>query len=541
MNPSVPWLVLLLLLLVAALSVASCRIQVTRPVLMLVAGVAIAFVPVWPGLSLEPELVLTLLLPPLLYTSGVNMSWRGFRSYLRPILLLAVGCVLFTAVAVAAVVHWAFGFPWAVGLVLGAIVSPPDSVAPAAVLRSLGVPRRLVSILEGESLVNDATALVLFSFALAAVVSGELSIASGVARFGAIVLGELAWGITLGWVMLRLRRLAADPRAEVLLALATPYLAFWPPHQIGGSGVIACVACGLYISWNGRDFISPATRLQGYFIWDLVSWTVEAVLFLLTGLQAHRVLEAIARGGLDHAIVVALLVSLTVILIRFVWVFPATYLPRLLPWCRRRAPPTDWRSAVLVAYTGLRGAVSLAAALSIPLMAGAEPFPHRDLILFTTFVVIAATLVGQGAPLPRVVRALGLTRAGREEAAANRRDEDSTRLEALEAVLAALDQAQARGVSEGVVASLRRQHADRRRHLSSSADVSTPDDPVSEAGQLQLKLVRVERAVINRRYLANRLTDEARRRIERELDLEEAQIRHVITNAGARSGNLQEA
>jgi CPA1 family monovalent cation:H+ antiporter len=382
---------------------------------------------------------------------------------------------------------------------------------------------------------------VLFSFALAAVVSGEVSIASGVARFAGIVFGELAWGVSLGWAMLRLRRFAEDPRAEVLLALASPYLAFWPPHELGGSGVIACVACGLYVSWNGRDFISPATRLQGYFIWDLVSWTVEAVLFLLTGLQAHRVLAAIESGGLDHAFVVAGLVSLTVILIRFAWVFPVTYLPRLLPWGRRGTPPPDWRATVLVAYTGLRGAVSLAAALSIPIMAGAEPFPQRDLILFTTFVVIAVTLVGQGAPLPRLVHGLDLARAGREEAAANRRDEDRARIEALEAMLAALDQARARGVSEAVVASIRQQHADRRRHLSSSADVSTPDDPISEAGQLQLELVQVERGVINRAYLANRLTDEARRRIERELDLEEAQIRHVITNAGARSAGWQEA
>ena len=539
MDASVSWLVLGLMLLVAALSVASCRFQVTRPVLMLMAGVAIAFVPALPALSLDPELVLTLLLPPLLYSSGVNMSWRSFRSYLRPILMLAVGCVVFTAVAVAAVVHYAFGFPWAVGLVLGAIVSPPDAVAPAAVLRSLGVPRRIVAVLEGESLVNDATALVLFSFALAAVASGQVSIGDGVVRFLTIVAGELAWGIVLGWAMLHLRRLAADPRAEVLLALATPFLAFWPPHEAGGSGVIACVACGLYVSWNGRDFISPATRLQGYFIWDLVGWTVEAVLFLLTGLQAQRVLEAIGSGGLGHALVVAGLVSLAVIVVRFVWVFPATYLPHLLPSVHRREPLPTWRATFLVGYTGLRGVVSLAAALSIPLTAGAVPFPHRDLILFATFVVIAVTLVGQGVPLPALVRRLGLARAGREEAVANRRDEDQARLEALEAMFAALDAARARGVSADVVASVRRQHCDRRRHLSSSADASTPEDPISDVGQLQLELVGVEREAINRAYLANRLTDEARRRIERELDLEEAQVRHVIANAGMRNGTAE--
>ncbi len=265
-------LALALALLVAGLSVAARRLRFASPLLMLLVGALLGFAPGMPTIALDPDAVLLALLPPLLYSSGVGMSWRGFRSNLRPILLLAVGCVLFSATAVAAVSHFALGVPWDVGFVLGAIVSPPDAVAPKAVLRRIGLPRRLITVLEGESLVNDATALVAFSFALGAVATGSFSLSAAAVQFVVVVAGEIAFGIAVGWSMLRLRHLADDPRAEVLLAFATPFLAFWPAHALGGSGVVACVAAGLYVSWNGRRWIRPATRLQGYFIWDLVVW-----------------------------------------------------------------------------------------------------------------------------------------------------------------------------------------------------------------------------------------------------------------------------
>ena len=230
---------------VAFLSVAARRLRAAPSILMLLAGVALAFVPGLPTVTLKPDLVLLLLLPPLLYWSGVGMSWRGFCANLRPILLLAIGCVLATATAVAAVAHFALGLSWPVGFMLGAIVSPPDAVAPMALMRHLRLPRRLVTILEGESLVNDATALVIFSFALEALMAGTFSPTVATAKFVIIVVGEIAYGIAVGWLMLRLRHYARDPRAEVLLALVTPFLAFWPPHEVGGSGVIACVTAGL--------------------------------------------------------------------------------------------------------------------------------------------------------------------------------------------------------------------------------------------------------------------------------------------------------
>ncbi len=428
------------LVAVTALAAAGARrLAMPHSILLVLVGIALAFTPSLPQVALDPNLMLLLLLPPLLYSSGVGMSWDGFRANLRPIMLLAVGCVLFTAATVAAIAHWLLSLPWAVGLVLGAVVSPPDAVAPMAIARRLTVPQRILTVLEGEGLVNDATALILFSFALAAVENGRISVAAAAASFALIVIGELSWGVAVGWAMLRLRRLAKDPQVEIVLALLTPYLAFWPPHALGGSGVLAAVATGLYVSWNGPRFIAPATRLQGYFVWGLVVHLVEGVVFLLTGLQAHVILRGLGSAGWAWALLVGLAISLVVMAVRFVWVFPATYLPRwLVPAIRARDPAPGWQYPFLIGFTGIRGAVSLAAALSIPLTVNGAPFPDRDLVLFATFLVILVTLVGQGTALPHVIARLGLAKAGGAEAAEDKRREVAARVEGVKAVLARL-------------------------------------------------------------------------------------------------------
>ena len=524
---------LALMLLIAALSVAARRLHLPSPILMLLTGTGLAFIPHLPAVEIEPEFVLLLLLPPLLYTSGVGMSWRGFRTNLRPILLLAIGCVLFTAAAVAAAVHVVLGVSWPVGFVLGAIVSPPDAVAPMAVLRAVHLPRRIVTVLEGESLVNDATALVTLGFAIAAVGSRPFSLSSAVLQFCLIAIAEIGFGIAVAYAMLRLRHRLADARAEVLLALATPFLAFWPPHAAGGSGVIACVAAGLYVSWNGRTLIRPATRLQGYFIWDLVVWAVEALVFLLAGLQARTVVSALTGEGWQRALGAAVLTSGVVVLIRFVWVYPATYLPRwLIPAVRRADPSPDWRQPFLVAFTGLRGAVSLAAALLIPPLLDGVAFPDRDLVLVATYGVIIVTLVGLGSALPTVVRALGLDHRGAQEARNNKQAERQVRLEAIDEVLTRLEVAAAPTDADPRSAELRRRHEDRRAYYTRAA---TPVAAVPhEASSQDLRMLDVERAAVARAYIENRLTDEARRRIERELDLEDARIRHAMESSGQR-------
>src|SRR6202030_2972116 len=256
-------IVVLLLVVVAAVAVIAIRLKIPPAILLVLTGVGLALVPGLPSVELAPELVLLLVLPPVIYSSAVAMSWREFRFNLRPISLLAVGCVVFTTLATAAVTHWILGLSWPVGFIIGAIVSPPDAVAPLSIARRMQLPRRILVILEGEGLANDATALILYRFAVAAVSLGVFSFGQALGMFAAIVAGEIVWGIGVGSLMLRLRRWVHDPRIEILFSILTPFLAFWPPAHLGGSGVLATVTTGLYISWNGLRLISAATRLQG--------------------------------------------------------------------------------------------------------------------------------------------------------------------------------------------------------------------------------------------------------------------------------------
>src|SRR5476651_932846 len=242
---------LFMLAVLAAVAVAAKRLNIAPSILSVVAGIGIALIPGLPKVTLAPEVVLLVILPPLIYSAGVAMSWREFKFNLRPIALLAFGCVLFTTCAVAAAAHYLLNFDWAVGFLLGAIVSPPDVVAPLSIARRLGLPRRLVVVLEGEGLANDATALVLYRFAVIAVSTGTFSLGQASGTFALIVVGELAWRIAVGWLSLRLRQWAHNPRVEITLSLMTPYLAYWIPEHLGGSGVLATVATGLYVSWNG--------------------------------------------------------------------------------------------------------------------------------------------------------------------------------------------------------------------------------------------------------------------------------------------------
>jgi Na+/H+ antiporter len=521
-------------LLVAALSIAARRLRIATPVLMLTGGALLTLVPDLHLVVIDPDLVLLVMLPPLLYSSGVGMSWRGFRASLGPILFLAIGCVLVTAGVVATAAHFLLGLSWPVGFVLGAIVSPPDAVAPMAILRRMPLPRRLHTVLEGESLVNDATALVILSFALAAVGSATFSLPVAALKFVAIVGGELAFGVIVGFLMLRLRHAVSDARAEVMLALATPFIAFWPPHAVGGSGVIACVVAGLYVSWNGRRLIRPTTRLQGYFIWDLIVWGVEALLFLLAGLQARSVLGALTAETWPRSLAAAALTCVIVIVIRFVWIFLGSYLPCLIARAsHRKYQAQDWRQLFFISFTGLRGAVSLAAALLVPAAIVGQPFPDRELLLFTTYSVIVVTLVGLGGTLPLLVRVLGIDRQGAEEAVRNKRDEQQARLQALDSVLEAIPEDHPSGRSASLRGRLRARHEYYER-----ASMRTGSVAPSSEDTIDLELLAVERQAVDIAYGENRLTDEARRRIERELDLEDARLRHAMESSGLRTDDV---
>src|SRR6201990_2227467 len=299
MIPSIQLLVGLLLV-ISVVAFIAVRLQIPASILLVLAGVGLGLPAALPNVELSPEGVLLLVLPPIIYSASVAMSWNEFRWNLRPLALLAVGCVVFTASAVAAATHFFLGFSWQLGFVLGAIVSPPDAVAPLSVARRLNLPRRIVVILEGEGLANDATALILYRFAVAAVGGGAFSLTNAVGAFLAIVAGELVWGIAVGWLMLRLRRWVRDARVEIMLSVLTPFLAYWPPEFLGGSGVLATVATGLYISWNGLRLISAPTRLQGIFFWDFLIYVIEGLVFLLTGLQAHTLVAGLKTHALSQ-------------------------------------------------------------------------------------------------------------------------------------------------------------------------------------------------------------------------------------------------
>lgn len=507
----------------AATAVLARRINVAPAVLSLLAGIALAFVPGMPQFELPPDVVLLGVLPPLIYSAGVAMSWREFRFSLRLITLLAVGCVIFTACLVATATHYLIGLPWGVGFVLGAIVAPPDVVAPLAVARKLGLPRRLLVVLEGEGLANDATTLILYRFAVVAITTGAFSLPKAAGTFVAILACELAFGLAIGWLSLRLRHWARDPQVEITLSLLTPYVAYLIPEHFGGSGVIATVACGLYISWNGPLLISAATRLQGIFFWDLVIYLVEGLLFLVTGFQMRAIIEKSKAFPLVEVLQVTALVMAVIVIARFVWVYAATYLPRTLSaGLRQRDPAPNWRWTFVVAFTGVRGAVSLAAALALPFtLASGDSFPQRDLILFVSFNIILITLVGFGLGLPLVTRWLKINEAGRREYIAEHQAELEARREALTKALASLDaMTDDRELSDEVVKILRARHEVRSNQLPEELD---PEVDVSALGtDLVRELIAEERKFIHAQLRDGKITDESRRRIERDLDLEEA-------------------
>jgi len=527
-------ILVLLLIAIAAVAVVAARINIPSSILLVIAGVGLALLPGLPAVRISPDVVLLLVLPPVIYSSAVAMSWREFRFNLRPITLLAVGCVVFTTVAVAAAGHWLLGLSWQVGFVLGAIVSPPDAVAPLSIARRMCLPRRIPAILEGEGLANDATALILYRFAVAAALGGVFSFGHAMAAFITIVIGEVLWGIAIGWLMLRLRHWVRDPRIEILISVLTPFLAYWPPQHLGGSGVLATVTTGLYISWNGLRLISASTRLQGIFFWDFLIYLINGMVFLLTGLQARTLSAGIRSYPASQLVISAVVVSVVVIATRFIWMFPATYLPRwLIPAVARKDPSPPWQFPFVLAFTGVRGIVSLAAALAIPLQTDdGAPFPHRDLVL--SFVIVLVTLVGQGLTLPWVIRKVGLANAGRRERVQGTAAEFAARRRAIAFVIDRLDHLTAENqIPDDICTRLR---AHRREQLNEielrSDDSAEHKQRLNLFDDTELQLITAERGFINDLYTRGELKDEARRRIERGLDLREAEIANLREEMG---------
>jgi len=511
-----------LLGVVAAITIAARRIGIPYPILMVVGGLALGLVPGVPRVELDPETVLLVFLPAILFSAAFLSSPRDLWRNLRPITLLAFGLVLMTTLAVAIVMMILVpGIGWPAAIALGAIVSPPDAIAATAIAQRLGLPRRLVTVLEGESLVNDATALVTYRLALAAAASGAFSLGDAAVSFVAVAAGGVLVGLVVGaaatWILRRL----ADPPVEVLISLLTPFAAYLPAERFGVSGVLAAVTAGLILGWYAPRIMSSDTRILGFGAWQMTIFVLNGLAFILIGLQLPTVLEGLGTYTPGELAGLAGAVVTTVILVRVAWVFPATYLPRILiPSVNRRDPAPRPNVVLVLGWAGMRGVVSLAAALALPaVLPNGDTFP-RHLLIFLTFAVILATLVGQGLTLPWLIRWLGLGDDGSAE-----QEELHAREAATEAALQRLDElvTEVPGHLE-LVDRLREQYRDRAQHFSRQHQADT----VVEMDQEEIEHERIRREVLGAERLAvldlrNRgvISDEALRRVERDLDLDE--------------------
>jgi len=516
-----------LLVAIAALALISRKSPIPYPVLLVLGGLALAFIPGIPRVGLEPDIVFLLFLPPLLYPAALFTPWRDFQRNLRPILLLAIGLVLFTTISVGWLAHYLIeDFPLAAGFALGAIISPPDAIAATAIAERLRVPRRIVAILEGESLVNDATALVTLRLAVLAVVSGSYSVAQATGQFllvaaGGILIG-LAVGVITAWIVKRID----DPPIEITISLLTPFAAYLPAEKLGVSGVLAVVCVGLYHGWHAPEFTTPRTRLQAGPVWAMIDFILTGFIFLLIGLQLPAILHRLSGRSIPQLVWYATVISLAVIVVRILWVFPASYLPRLLfKRIRERDPYPAWQHVMVVGWTGMRGVVSLAAALALPATGGdSKPFPGHDLILFLTFVVILVTLVVQGLSLPALLRWLGV-----EDDRAGEREELMARLKANQAALARLDEVASRQPPDGrALQRLRVEYEDRIHQLEAS-EAGTVETArgifSSDYEELSREALRGEREAILQLRNQRVINDEVMRRIQRDIDLAETRLR----------------
>ncbi len=516
---------LALLAVVPALVWAAQRVGVPYPILLVLGGLGIGYLPGVPSLQVDPEIIFLVFLPPLVHAAGYRSSPRELKANAGPIALLSVGLVIATTAGVAAAAHALVpGLSWPVALVLGAIVSPTDTVAAASIFRRLGVPERVVSILEGESLINDGTGLVLYRVALAAVVAGSLSAAGSLRDLFLVGIGGAAFGLVVAFVVRQVRRHLDDPLVEIAVTLLTPYLAYVPAEQLGLSGILAGVASGVYLGWWHSEITSPGTRLQADAFWEVFIFLLESILFVLIGLQVPTVLDALGdRSSLELARW-AVLVSLAVIGIRVVWVFVVTYLPPLLSPRLRVVKNPDWRNVAVISWAGMRGAVSLAAALAIPLtIESGAPFPNRDLVLFLTLAVIGATLVVQGLTLPVLIKLLGV-----EEVETDERKAAVARFRTTEAALGRIaelsfedDEARQNALDRA-----REMYTARARQLTGICRTGIPDTEDSELAWLQLRgeLLDVERAALRDLQREGRVNIGVLRQVERDLDLEEGRL-----------------
>jgi monovalent cation/hydrogen antiporter len=518
--------VLGLLMLVTALAVYADRLKVPYPILLVLMGLGIGFVPGLPAVNLSPDIVLLVFLPPILYSAAWYTTWTEFKQSAEPISVLALGLVLATTLVVAWAAHSVVpGMGWAAAFTLGAIVSPPDAVAATAVAKQLNLPRKLVTVLEGESLVNDSTGLIAYRFGVAAVVTGAFSLAEASLRFVVVAAGGVAIGLLIGWLAVQVhRRVKVEPAIETMITILTPFAAYLPAEYFHVSGVLGVVTAGLYVGKSAPELHSPQMRMHAVAVWDMLIFSLNSLIFILIGLQLPQIMAAISGQSLGKLLTEAAVVSGAAILARLLFIYAADLLSgRVRRALGRRPVFPSLKFATVLGWTGMRGVVSLAAALALPLTtASGAPFPHRNEILFLTFSVILATLVLQGLTLPALIRRL------RFAADTSHHDQEHlARQAALEAAQAHLESefATQPDLPPAVVAHLRQTYQGRTKHLHERHHLAqNPDSETAVFLRLSRQALAVERRTVVGLRNQGLVNDEVLHAIERDLDLEEARL-----------------
>jgi monovalent cation/hydrogen antiporter len=513
-----------------ALTYVARRLRIADPIMLLLGGIVLSQLPDLPDIQLAPDVVFLLFLPPILFGAAYFTPIRDFKANLRPILLLAIGLVLFTTAVVAFVAQQLTGMPTAVAVALGAIVAPPDAVAATAIFQRLGVPRRIVTILEGESLLNDASALIVYRLGVVAGAAGASTVAfslgnaaaglgGAVVDFVVVGAGGLAVGAVVGAIVSRTLHRTADPVIEIIVTLVAPTTAYLAAEQIGVSGVLATVVAGLITGQNAARVLSPDARLMGFGVWQTLIWLINATVFMLIGLQLPVILEAVLADHTPGELLgLGLAVSATAIIARIVWVYPATYLPRFFSAkLRARDPYPPARAVFIISWAGMRGVVSLAAAFALP-----PDFPSRDLILFLTFCVIVATLVGQGLTLPWLIRHLGVLAPSGENS-----EEVHARLAAVEAALRRLEEMKNEYPDHlPLIEQLREEYEHEAGHVMPNPGAG-PDEAEQELldhRAIRSAVLVAEREAVIALRDAGVINDQTLRAIERDLDLEALRV-----------------
>jgi Na+/H+ antiporter len=512
---------------VAFLLVLAYHMRIPYPILLVVGGGALAFVPGLPEVTLDPDLVLVVILPPLLYAAAFFSSLRDLRANLAPIGLLAVGLVIATTLVVGVVAHrFVDDLSWGAAFTLGAVLSPTDPVSATAIASRAGAPRRFVTIIEGESLLNDSSALILYKATVAAVVTGSFSLLDSGIGFVLGAAAGIAIGIVVGVIVSRVRSMVDDAPTEITISLLTPYFAYLPAEALGVSAVLAAVTAGIWLGWRAPRLITPAVRIQSFSVWEILTFVLNAALFVLVGLQLPQVV-----GRIDDVYPVSdlvwwsALVFATVVLVRFVWVYVASFVPQLISshtrWQRVGFSP---RVVGLIGWTGMRGAVSLAAALAIPLTVdGGAPFPGRDLIIFLVYATILATILAQGLTLAPLIRLFGIEDDGKLD-----RLETKARIKAARRAIARIDELQGEDwVRDDSAERMRHSYEFRIRRFGARFD--DDDDGTDEAQSQAFQLLRrevleAERGEIIRLRDEGIINEEVLRRIEHDLDLEDTRL-----------------